>query len=819
MFQEFAQRVQWIIYDRARVVVIDGVERETKVPVDPSGVYPIVVTNPANWLRGAVAKQHADYLNAQLGHTQFGVGFVLFDNCGIACIDIDKALVGGQWSPLSQELCTRFQGAYVEVSQRGEGLHIFFSYTGKMPPHKKRNVPLHLEFYDELRFIGITGTNAVGSPTFDATPMLDKLIADYFVPNSDASTPDTWTTEPNATWDGPSDDVELIRRALAARPAAQAVFGSRASFADLWYADESKLARAFPAQSTGKTYDGSSADLALANHLGFWAGGDCNRMLRLMQQSALKRAKWDRNDYLHGTIVRAAVQKSYYRQKPDDGVLPADPIVESIVPKPSSLELPALTYNTDGVPLPPPSTPAVPDKMPEPLGPQTAYGNVIGVDGQHEIFKGCMYVKDIAEIMLPEGHTNDKKQFDNDERFARRTYTMSRDGSAPSDSAWDCYTQSKMTVFPQVRSTVFEPKADEGAILERDGLRFINTWRELRIYSTPGDVTPYTNHIKKLFPNGEDAEIYLSFVAACVQNQGTKAAWALFVQGVPGNGKSFLTMVLSYCLGREYVHAASASNLDNHFNGYLYRKLLICVEEVMTTEGKASTWEKLKTMITELHQEIEQKGVDQITREVCFNMIFNSNHKDGLRKTADDRRICPLYCAQQSAEDLARDGMDEAYFIKLFDWFNGGGNAIILHYLRTVDIQDKYNFAAGARRAPVTTSTSEAIAAGLGTVEQDIQEAISAGTPGFKGGWINSGALHILLEKIGKAKFIARNKRQEMLNTLGYIRHPGLPDGRITTPDTAGQRPTLYIRRGHSTERLVDVNLVKSLYETAQRAP
>lgn len=806
MFNEFAQRVQWVLYRRA-----------DKVPVDPTTLHNTDAQNPTNWLRGDTAKSYADYLNAQAGAIEYGIGFVLFPNCGIFCVDIDYALVNGEWSPLAQEMCSRFQGAYTEVSQSGAALHIFAAYTGKMPPHKKKNVPLRLEMYDELRFIGITGTNAVGSPMFDATDLLPKLIADYFVPNSDPAAPDTWTTEPHSSWQGPADDAELIRRALTARPAAQAVFGSRASFADLWYADESKLARAFPAQSTGKTYDGSSADLALANHLGFWTGGNCARMLALMEQSALKREKWARVDYLHGTIIRAAAQKSYYRQRPEDG-RDSDPTdaQPSRVAEPVPVPPPALTYNAEGVPLPPP---AVPDKMPEAAGPQTGFGNVIGVDGQHILFKGCMYVKDIAEIMLPEGHTNDKKQFDNDERFARRTYTMSRDGSAPSDSAWDCYTQSKMTVFPQVRSTVFDPKAPEGEILERDGLRFINTWRDLRIYSTPGDVTPYTNHIRKLFPNGDDAEIYLSFVAACVQYLGTKAAWALFVQGVPGNGKSFLTMVLSYCLGREYVHAASASNLDNHFNGYLYRKLLICVEEVMTTEGKASTWEKLKTMITELHQEIEQKGVDQITREVCFNMIFNSNHKDGLRKTADDRRICPLYCAQQSAEDLARDGMDEAYFIKLFDWFNTGGNAIILHYLRTVDIQDKYNFAVGARRAPVTTSTSEAISAGLGSVEQDIQEAISAGTPGFKGGWINSGALHILLEKIGKAKFIARNKRQEMLNTLGYVRHPGLPDGRLTTPDTAGQRPTLYIRRGHSTEGLVDANLVKTLYETAQRAP
>jgi hypothetical protein len=235
------------------------------------------------------------------------------------------------------------------------------------------------------------------------------------------------------------------------------------------------------------------------------------------------------------------------------------------------------------------------------------------------------------------------------------------------------------------------------------------------------------------------------------------------------------------------------------------------------TEGNAQLWEKLKTMITETRQEIEMKGVDQITREVCFNLIFNSNHKDGLRKTADDRRICPLFCAQQTAEDLLRDGMDEAYFIKLWDWYEAGGNAIVLNFLRTFEIPDKLNFAKGARRAPKTTATEEAITAGLGSVEQDILEAISAGRVGFKGGWISSHHLQTLLSETGKGKFIARNKRRDMLQFLGYTPHPMLKEGRMELQLVDGTRPTLYVKRGHSSSEITDAMLIKHLYETAQR--
>lgn len=794
MFKEFGHLVRWIVYRRA-----------DKTPVHPEGLYAIDAQDVRNWMTGENAQKWCDFLG-----DGYGVGYVITQGCGVACIDIDKALLpDNTWSPLAKELCNRFSGAYIEVSQSGRALHIFFSYRNEMPAHRKKNVPLHIEFYTELRFIGVTGTSATGSAKFDATEIVPKLIADYFPPGAQLDPDgDGWTVEPHSSWDGPADDDELIKRMCASRSAGKA-FGMKASAGDLFNADAAVLGAIYPS-ATGKEYDGSSTDQALANHLAFWTGGNCERMLAIMDRSGLKRDKWEsRPGYLRGTIAKAAAWQTVYYKQHDAGTADTAPVIAATAPAP--VIGPVIAPN--GVVIPPP-----PDHAPIEPGPAVGAGAMLTAAAQAIVFEGCMYIKDIAEIMLPEGDTNDKSRFDNDARFARRSYVVSRDGTAPTDSAWEAYLQSKIAVFPQVSSTVFEPREPQGAIMYRNGKSYINTWRPLDIAATLGDPSPYTDHIKKLFPNGDDAEIYISFCAACVQYLGFKAAWALFVQGTPGNGKSFLTKVLSYCLGEEYVHSAQASNLDNHFNGYLYRKLLICVEEVMTTEGKASTWEKLKTMITELRQEIEQKGVDQITREVCYNMIFNSNHKDGLRKTEDDRRICPLYAAQQSLADLNRDGMDEVYFIRLWDWFNGGGNAIILHHLRTVKIQDKYNFATGARRAPKTTSTDEAINAGLGSVEQDVLEAVKAQRDGFKGGWINGDALHLWLAESGKGKFLARNKRRDMLATLGYIPHPLLVDGRMPIAMNDGKKPTMYVQRGSVNATVREPKLIKMLYENAQKA-
>jgi hypothetical protein len=783
IFNALANRPQFIVYRKA-----------DKVPVHHEKLWNIDAQDPANWLREDIARVWADSHGPA-----FGVGIVLWKGCGLACIDIDKAHANGEWSPLANELCARFQGAYIEVSQSGNGLHIFFAYRNEIPPHKKKNTALHIEFYDELRFIGLTGTLAQGDPTKDFTDAIPKLIADYFVPGAEVNA-DGWTVEPAAAWDGPADDDELIRRALASRSAG-ALFGSRASFKALWENDIDTLARAFPPQSAGKDYDGSSADQALANHLAFWAGGNCERMHGLMLKSELVRPKWDREDYLRGTIAKAAAwQKTYYKQREAQADIP--PRVDQPGPLVAALE-----YN--GVPLPPNEAPAA-------APPVTGHGNVINDQGQLIVFKGCTYVQDVNQIIVPSGFALKREQFDNSQGYKGREYIIDRSGAA-TGSAWECFTQSKLIAFPGVRGMYFDPRDAEGTIKDRDGQDFINTWRDPKILAVEGDASLYFEHIKKVFPNGDDALIYISFVAACVQYMGHKSAWALFVQGAPGNGKSFLTKVITYCLGEEYVSSPGAASLDSNFNGYLYRKLMICVEEIMTTEGKASTWEKLKTMITDPRQQIEQKGVDQVTREVCFNMIFNSNHKDGLRKTGDDRRICPLFCAQQSADDITRDGMDAAYFIRLWTWFNTGGNAIILHALRTFQIPEQYDFTKLAIRAPKTTATDEAITAGLGSAEQDILEAVSAGRPGFRGGWISAGALHILLCEVNKAKFLARNKRRDMLISLGYIPHPKLPDGRLNLPLTDGTKPTLYLKRDNPAAGIDDQKLIKHLYEAAQK--
>jgi len=227
-------------------------------------------------------------------------------------------------------------------------------------------------------------------------------------------------------------------------------------------------------------------------------------------------------------------------------------------------------------------------------------------------------------------------------------------------------------------------------------------------------------------------------------------------------------------------------------------------------------WETLKPMITERVMEIEGKGMPSVAREMCGNFILNSNHKDGIRKTGNDRRIAPLFAAQQIKADLQRDGLTAEYFTMLWDWAEAGGWAHVLHFLSTDPIDPRYNPAEGATIAPITSSTTEAITAGLGSAEQEVLDAIEEGRDGFMGGWVSSVALDQLLARIGKANAIPKNKRTDMLATMGYVPHPGLVNGRALHAIN-GQKPRLYIREGHPLASLTDAKGIKEAYELAQR--
>ena len=316
---------------------------------------------PVSWQTGAVVNAHdpahwTDAATACAAAARLGpwhcVGFVFTPDDPWWFLDIDACLKpDGTWNDVAHAMCAALPGAAVEVSQSGTGLHIIG--RGLVPPHSSRRAEAQaagLEFYTEGRFVALTGTNAAGNADTDLTLQIGAIVQRWFPP-VEVGTETLPAEGPVPEWRGPTDDEDLIRRALQSKSAA-GVFGGKASFADLWTADVTALARAYP--TTGdEPYDRSRADAALAQHLAWWTGKDAARTERLMRQSALAREKWDREDYLPRTIGRALSQQHDVLQdrkappllQTADGV----PMVYSDDPMNSARALLTHVYDTHGL--------------------------------------------------------------------------------------------------------------------------------------------------------------------------------------------------------------------------------------------------------------------------------------------------------------------------------------------------------------------------------------------------------------------------------------------------------------------------------------
>jgi AAA domain-containing protein/primase/DNA polymerase family protein len=253
-----------------------------KVPCDELG-NPISAFDRTQW---------RDY--ATIAARPWPAAFVLTREDPFFCIDLDGAVVAGQWSPLAVRELTEFPGAYLEISQSGQGCHIWGSGSNALPHgHRTRRGGHAVEVYTADRFI-MLGTPLGGDagrwfgPQLVACMERNNLPLVVEAPSLDAGR--------DPTWSGPEDDAELLGFALAQRPTTSQMFGGALTFKDIWEYNVAAFKAKFP---QGDGFDHSSIDFSLMSHLSYFTGRDEQRMHRLFQEwVGYRPEKYDRRPAL-----------------------------------------------------------------------------------------------------------------------------------------------------------------------------------------------------------------------------------------------------------------------------------------------------------------------------------------------------------------------------------------------------------------------------------------------------------------------------------------------------------------------------------------
>lgn len=136
---------------------------------------PVELTSRARWVRRSVSKMPltvngraasstspetwTDYKTAAASTVGVGLGFVLTGD-GIGVLDLDHAIVDGMILPWAAEVLAANPGTFTEVSQSGEGLHVW----GLLASARGRKVRdgRNIEVYSRGRYIAL-GTPLPGT--------------------------------------------------------------------------------------------------------------------------------------------------------------------------------------------------------------------------------------------------------------------------------------------------------------------------------------------------------------------------------------------------------------------------------------------------------------------------------------------------------------------------------------------------------------------------------------------------------------------------------------------------------------------------------
>jgi hypothetical protein len=134
---------------------------------------------------------------------------------------------------------------------------------------------------------------------------------------------------------------------------------------------------------------------------------------------------------------------------------------------------------------------------------------------------------------------------------------------------------------------------------------------------------------------------FLNWLAVIFQTrQKTYTGWIF--QGTQGTGKGVLYQyILSPLIGHDYCHEMTMDRLDDDFNQYLERNLLLFIDEAKITDSKNGDrlLNRIKNLVTEDQLHIRAMRRNAISCANFTNIILASNHDEIILLEASDRRF------------------------------------------------------------------------------------------------------------------------------------------------------------------------------------
>lgn len=200
----------------------------------------------------------------------------------------------------------------------------------------------------------------------------------------------------------------------------------------------------------------------------------------------------------------------------------------------------------------------------------------------------------------------------------------------------------------------------------------------------------------------------LRWIAYPIQHPGAKMRTALVFHGPQGTGKNLFFEAVMAIYG-EYGRIVDQAAIEDKFNDWASRKLLMIADEVVARQELYHVKNKLKSFVTGEWIRINPKNVAAHDEKNHVNLVFLSNESQPLVLEKDDRRYTVIHTPEKLSAEFYQQVRDE---------LNNGGIAALHHYLLNIDLGDFDEHS----KPPLTRAKEDLIEVSLDSVQRFINE-------------------------------------------------------------------------------------------------
>jgi hypothetical protein len=244
----------------------------------------------------------------------------------------------------------------------------------------------------------------------------------------------------------------------------------------------------------------------------------------------------------------------------------------------------------------------------------------------------------------------------------------------------------QMTWAPGLPMIIENRLIANGGWIERQGVSCFNLYRAPTIkLGDAGKAGPWLRHVRKIYP--DDADHIIKWFASRVQHPEVKINHALVLgSNDHGIGKDTLIEPVKRTIGAWNFDEVSPQMIMGEFTGFL-RNVILRINEARDL-GDVNRYQfydhmKAYTAAPPDVLRVNEKHLREYSVLNCVGVVITTNYKtNGIYLPAEDRRHYVAW------SESVKEDFDDAYWRKLWGWYDSGGDRHVAAYLTSLDISD-----------------------------------------------------------------------------------------------------------------------------------